>query len=71
MRYVRSDQILTRKPAELQYKRGNRSRGGIDWYRYQEEVIKPHLVPFIKKIIRTYGHCYLVQDEAPASNAWP
>ena len=60
-----------RKPNEAQYKRGDRSRGGIDWYRYQEQVIKPHLVLFIKKIIRTYGHCYLVQDGAPAHNAWP
>lgn len=54
-----------RKPNEPRYKRGDRSRGGIDWYRYQEQV------PFIKKIIRTYGHCYLVQDRAPAHNAWP
>ena len=59
------------KPHAPQYKRGDRARGGIDWYRYQEQVIKPHLAPFIMKIIRTYGHCYLVQDGAPAHNAWP
>jgi hypothetical protein len=23
-------------------------KGGINWYRYQDEVLKPHLLPFIK-----------------------
>ena len=27
--------------------------------------------PFVKKIILPDGHYHLVQDEAPAHNAWP
>lgn len=46
-----------RKPNEPQYERGDRSRGGIDWYRYQEQVIKPHLVPFMQpmRLFQVWG----------------
>lgn len=50
--------------------RGNRSRGGVDWYRYQEDWIKPKLLPFIRQIIAEYGEAFLVLDGAPSHKAW-
>ena len=44
--------------------------GRIDWYRYQTYVLLPRLIPFIRDVIEKYGECFLVQDGAPAHNAW-
>ena len=52
------------------YERNKSSYGGIDWYRYQTYVLLPRLILFIKDVITQYGECFLVQDSAPAYNAW-
>ena len=54
----------------VRYDRNKSSKGGIDWYRYQTYVLLPRLIPFIKDVIEKYGECFLVQDGAPAHNAW-
>lgn len=58
------------KPSIEKLERSKNLKGGIDWYRYQEHVMRPLLLPFIHQIIATYGHCYLVQDGAAAHNSW-
>ena len=52
----------------LERKKGN--KGGVDWYRYQTFVLLPQLILFMYDIIKKYGHYYLVQDGAPAHDAW-
>ena len=58
------------KPDGVLLERKKSNKGGIDWYRYQTFILLPRLIPFIHDIIDKYGHCYLVQDGAPAHNAW-
>ncbi|KAJ6262080.1 hypothetical protein Dda_0017 [Drechslerella dactyloides] len=42
---------------------------GIDWYRYQTEVMIPKLIPFAKDCKAKYGRDYIVQeDKAPCHN---
>ena len=54
----------------IRYNRNKNSKGGIDWYRYQTYVLLPRLIPFIKEVIEKYDECFLIQDGAPAYNAW-
>ena len=54
----------------VRYERNKNSRGGIDWYRYQTYTLLPRLIPFINETIERYDECFLVQDGAPAHNAW-
>ena len=58
------------KPDGVLYERNKNAKGGIDWYRYQTYVLLPRLIPFIHEVIEKYGECFLVQDGAPAHNAW-
>ena len=44
--------------------RGKNLKGGVDWYRYREEVLRPKLLPFCKQVIEAYGECYLLEDGA-------
>jgi hypothetical protein len=43
-------------------------RGGIDWYRYQKEVLVAKLLPFAKKMKVKYGDVLVQEDGAPAHN---
>lgn len=61
----RPNKVNTRKQ-----ERGKNLKGGIDWYRYQQFVLKPLLIPFIHQIIEEYGKAYLVQDGAGAHYTW-
>ena len=54
----------------VRFERNKNARGGIDWYRYQTYILLPRLIPFINEVIDRYGECFLVQDGAPAHNAW-
>ena len=54
----------------VRFNRNKTAKGGIDWYRYQIYVLLPRLIPFIHEVIEKYGECFLVQDGAPAHNAW-
>ena len=59
-----------RKVQGIRFDRNKNARGGINWYHYQTYVLLPRLIPFIKEVIERYGEYYLVQDRAPAHNAW-
>ena len=49
------------------YKRGNRSKGGINGYRYRKVILKPLLIPWIKEMEEKTGIKYiLLEDGAPA-----
>jgi hypothetical protein len=41
-------------------------KGGIDWYRYQEKILKPLLLPFAKKLEKKIGWVRVQEDGAPA-----
>ena len=41
-------------------------QGGIDWYRYQEKILKPLLLPFAKKLKEKLGWVKVQEDGAPA-----
>lgn len=58
------------KPEGILLERNKNAKGGIDWYRYQTYVLLPRLIPFCKEVIEKYSECFLVQDGAPAHNAW-
>ena len=41
-------------------------RGGINWYRYQEKVLKPLLLPFARKCKEIRPGIVMQEDNAPA-----
>lgn len=41
-------------------------KGGINWYRYQEKVLKPLLLPFAKKLLKRFKKIKVQEDNAPA-----
>ncbi|KAF7565430.1 hypothetical protein PtrM4_002320 [Pyrenophora tritici-repentis] len=45
--------------------RGN-DKGGIDWWRYQTEVLLPKLIPFAKECMRERPGTLVQEDKAPS-----
>ena len=39
-------------------------KGGIDWYQYQEKILKPLLLPFAKKLKEKLGSIWVQEDGA-------
>ena len=52
------------KPDIALLSRGQNLKGGVDWYRYRNEVLRPELPPFCKQVIEAYRECYLLEDGA-------
>jgi hypothetical protein len=44
-------------------------KGGIDWYRYQEKILKPLLLPFAKRLKEKLGWVIVQEDGAPAHSS--
>ena len=44
----------------------NEGNGGISWYRYQEKILKPLLLPFAKKCLEKRLQTIVQEDKAPA-----
>src|SRR5262245_49762137 len=60
---------MPRRPEwEFKIERATRDRntqGGIDWWRYREDVLKPKLYPWADSIARQTGQVvYIVEDNA-------
>ena len=49
------------KTIELKRSKG----GGIDWWRYQTEILKPLLIPFAKKMMEIRPNTIVMEDSAP------
>nr|KMM66459.1 hypothetical protein CPAG_02798 [Coccidioides posadasii RMSCC 3488] len=43
-----------------------RGKGGVDWYRYQKEVLLAKLFPFIKECLESRPNTVVLEDGAPA-----
>jgi hypothetical protein len=41
-------------------------KGGINWYRYQEKILKPLLLPFAKKCLEKRLRTLVQEDWAPS-----
>jgi hypothetical protein len=41
------------------------NKGSIDWYQYQEKILKPLLLPFAKKLKKKLGSIWVQEDGAP------
>jgi hypothetical protein len=41
-------------------------KGGINWYGYQEKVLKPLLLPFAKKLLKRFKKIKVQEDNATA-----
>jgi hypothetical protein len=41
-------------------------RGGINWYNYQEKILKPLLLPFAKECLKSRPDTIVQEDNAPA-----
>jgi hypothetical protein len=41
-------------------------KGGINWYQYQEMVLKPLLLPFAKECLKDRPNTVVQEDNAPA-----
>lgn len=52
------------KPKAKPKERKKGLKGGVDWYRYRNEVLISKLLSFCREIIRKYGECYLLEDGA-------
>jgi DDE superfamily endonuclease len=44
----------------------NEGKGGVNWYRYQEKILKPLLLPFAKKCLEKRPGTLVQEDKAPA-----
>jgi transposase len=60
--YTRKKQYV---PSQHDYKRGERTRGGVDGYRHREGALKK-LTPWINSLKEKGIRCILLQDGAPA-----
>ncbi|KAF1981583.1 hypothetical protein K402DRAFT_342121 [Aulographum hederae CBS 113979] len=49
--------------------RSVKSKGGIDWYRYQKHIILPKIIPFVQKLQREFGIDAIVQEDNTPSHA--
>lgn len=45
-------------------------KGGIDWWRYQSEVLKPKLLPFAKQCMEVRPQTIVQEDKAPSHAHW-
>ena len=52
-------------PSIMDYKRGDRTRGGVDGYRHREGALKK-VIPWIKTLEKSGVQCILLQDGASA-----
>ncbi|OJJ51946.1 hypothetical protein ASPSYDRAFT_110367, partial [Aspergillus sydowii CBS 593.65] len=43
-----------------------KGKGGVDWYRYQKEVLIPYLIPFAKRCKEARPNTRVLEDKAPA-----
>ncbi len=41
-------------------------QGGINWYIYQEKILKPLLLPFAKECLKSRPDIIVQEDNAPA-----
>ena len=57
------------KPDKALKSRGKNLKEDVDWYRYREQVLRPKLLPFCRRIIEAYEKCYLLEDGASAHTA--
>jgi transposase len=46
-----------------------KGRGGIDWYRYQKEILIPKLIPFAQRCMVNRPNTVVQEDKAPAHNS--
>lgn len=44
----------------------DKGKGGIDWYRYQKEILIPKLIPFAKECTKTRLDTLVQEDKAPS-----
>jgi hypothetical protein len=47
----------------------NEGKGGINWYRYQEVILKPLLLPFAKKCLEKRPSTLVQEDGAPSHSS--
>ncbi|KAI5839130.1 hypothetical protein DFP73DRAFT_484514 [Morchella snyderi] len=54
------------RPPKRLTKEKTRKKGvkGIDWYRYRNLVLKPHLYPFFHKVKQQKGEAFVTEDGA-------
>jgi hypothetical protein len=44
----------------------SKTKGGIDWYRYQKEILHPKLFPFAQECAKTRPDTIVQEDRAPS-----
>ena len=48
----------------IQIVRGDRAKGGIDWFRYRELILRSHLLPNMKKLQKTERDVMIIENNA-------
>jgi transposase len=43
-----------------------KGKGGIDWWRYQQVILKPKLIPFALECMKDHPHTIVQEDKAPS-----
>jgi len=51
-------------------KLARKGKGGIDWYRYQKEIVKKKVIPFAQEHEKEYPGTLVQEDNAPAHAHW-
>jgi transposase len=46
-----------------------KGKGGIDWYRYQQEILIPKLIPFAKECLKERPDTLVQEDKAPSHDS--
>jgi hypothetical protein len=57
---------FTAKTGKLQRK----GKGGVDWWRYQTQVLEPKLIPFAKECLKDRPLTIVQEDKAPSHAHW-
>lgn len=42
---------------------------GINWWRYEQEILEKKLFPFTRELLQQYDHVYIQKDNAPGYSA--
>lgn len=74
LRRLQLRQLKGRKPTwRYSVKTGKLERskkGGIDWYRYQKDIILPKIIPFAKELEKSGLGVLVQEDNAPCHSHW-
>jgi hypothetical protein len=75
MRRLRATTTTNRRKPQFKHNEETRAyilkegKGSINWYRYQELILKPKLIPFAKECLKERPRIIVQEDGAPSHSS--